>query len=237
MVTVQDTATRLGGIRLIGELPAPTLLQLERRCAWRRYAPGEQILDRDSESRDVFLVVEGAVEIVNYSITGREVAFGRVRAGGYFGELAAIDGRRRSANVVATAPSTLAVMPPDVFIGILTEHPSIALHVLRRLAHIVRTADERIMDLSTLKAVQRVYVELLRLVQETAGDEGGLVISPIPTQRELARRASTSRETVARVLSQLIKGGIIERKGRSVRVMDPDRLRMLALPDQEDEEG
>ena len=237
MVTGQDTATRLGGIRLIGELPAPTLLQLERRCAWRRYAPGEQILDRDSESRDVFLVVEGAVEIVNYSITGREVAFGRVRAGGYFGELAAIDGRRRSANVVATAPSTLAVMPPDVFISILAEHPSIALHVLRRLAHIVRTADERIMDLSTLKAVQRVYVELLRLVQETAGDEGGLVISPIPTQRELARRASTSRETVARVLSQLIKGGIIERKGRSVRVMDPDRLRMLALPDQEDEEG
>jgi CRP-like cAMP-binding protein len=236
MVT-QDTGSRLSGIRLIRELPPQRLQLLERRCSWRRYGPGEQILDRDSESRDVFLVVDGTVEVVNYSITGREVAFGRVRAGGYFGELAAIDGRRRSANVVATEPSTLAVMPPDVFIGMLTEHPSIALHVLRRLAHIVRTADERIMDLSTLKAVQRVYVELLRLVQETASEEGGLVISPIPTQRELARRASTSRETVARVLSQLIKGGIIARKGRSVRVMDPDRLRMLALPDQDDEEA
>ena len=233
MATTQVPVERLSAIKLLRELPAPQLQAIERQCSWRRFAPDEQILDRDSESRDVFLVVEGAVEVVNYSITGREVAFGQVKAGGYFGELAAIDGRRRSANVVASAPSLVAVMPPEVFNNMLTSYPSVALNVLRRLAHIIRTADERIMDLSTLKAVQRVYVEVMRLAQSTGGDP--TIISPIPTQRELARRASTSRETVARVLSQLVKGGILERKGRTVRILDMDRLRTLAEPDQDAE--
>jgi len=231
MATTQVPVERLSAIKLLRELPAPQLQAIERRCRWRRFAPEEQILDRDSDSRDVFLVIEGAVEVVNYSITGREVAFGQVKAGGYFGELAAIDGRRRSANVVASAPSLVAVMPPDVFNNTLTSNPSVALNVLRRLAHIIRTADERIMDLSTLKAVQRVYVEVMRLAQSTGGDP--TIISPIPTQRELARRASTSRETVVRVLSQLVKGGILERKGRTVRILDMDRLRTLAEPDQD----
>ncbi len=233
MTMPPGSAGRLAAIRLFRELPADALQALERRCTLKRYHAHEQILDRDSESRDVFLVLEGAVEVVAFSITGREVAFGQVKAGGYFGELAAIDGRRRSANVVTSEPSLVAIMPPDVFTGILAENSKIALQVLRRLAHIIRTADERIMDLSTLKAVQRVYVELIKLLPSAPGPDGIYVISPIPTQRELARRASTSRETVARVVSQLMKGGILERKGRRMRVMDFDRLRMLAAPEQD----
>lgn len=235
MAVSQGPGGKLSGVRLLRELPPDVLQALEKRCTLRRYGANEQILDRDSDSRDVFLVIEGAVEVVNYSITGREVAFGQVKAGGYFGELAAIDGRRRSANVVTAQPSLVAVMPPEVFTGMLVENPSVALHVLRRLTHIIRTADERIMDLSTLKAVQRVYVEVLRLVPDLLSGSELLVIQPMPTQRELARRASTSRETVARVLSQLMKGGILQRTGRSMRIIDLDRLRMLAVPDQDDD--
>ena len=43
----------------------------------------------------------------------------------------------------------------------------------------------------------------------------------------------TALETVARVLSQLVKGGILERRGRTVRILDMDRLRTLAEPDQD----
>lgn len=231
MATSHNPTDKLSAIKLLRDLSPSALQAIERRCAWRRYQADEQILDRDSDSRDVFLVVEGAVEVVNYSFSGREVAFGQVKAGGYFGELAAIDGRRRSANVVASEDSLVAIVPPDVFTGMLMDNPALALNVLRRLAHIVRTADERIMDLSTLKAVQRVYVEVLRLTRQDGTNESVHVIAPVPTQRELARRASTSRETVARVLSQLVKGGIISRRGRTVRVTDMDRLRALAEPD------
>ena len=232
----QDSTESLLRVRLLQNLSSEAITSLERRSHWRRYARNEQILDRDSESRDVFLIVEGSVEVVNYSLSGREVAFGHVAQGGYFGELSAIDGGRRSANIVAIEDSLVLVVPPDVFTEILTHNPQAAMQVLRRLAHIIRTADDRIMDLSTLKAVQRVYVELVRLSEE---DEktGQWLVRPLPTQRDIARRASTSRETVARVLGQLARAEIVERKGRTLHIYDKERLTEMTDAFDGDEES
>jgi len=232
----QDSTDSLSRVRLLQDLSSEAIESLEKRSHWRRYARDEQILDRDSDSRDVFLVVTGSVEVINYSLSGREVAFGHVAQGGYFGELCAIDGGRRSANIVAVEDSLVLVVPPDVFTEILTHNPPVTTQVLRRLAHIIRTADDRIMDLSTLKAVQRVYVELIRL---SAGDEetGQCIVRPLPTQRDIARRASTSRETVARVLGQLARSEIVERKGRTLHILDMERLTKMIDTHDGDEES
>jgi CRP/FNR family transcriptional regulator, cyclic AMP receptor protein len=232
----QELFEKLSRVRLLEDMDAEAISSLEKRSHWRRYARDEQILDRDSPSRDVFLIVEGSVEVVNYSISGREVAFGHVGEGGYFGELSAIDGGRRSANIIAVESSLLLVVPPDIFSDILTQSPPATMQVLRRLAHIIRTADDRIMDLSTLKAVQRVYVELLRLTEfdEKSGRD---LIRPLPTQRDMARRASTSRETVARVLGQLTRADVVERKGRTLFVLDKDRMMDMTDAMEGDEES
>jgi DNA-binding GntR family transcriptional regulator len=46
------------------------------------------------------------------------------------------------------------------------------------------------------------------------------VIHPLPPLREIASRISTTRETVARALSQLYPTGLLRRKGRSLYIMD-----------------
>ena len=99
--------SRLGGIGFLAGLTAATLAELEQRCRWRRYGAGEQILDRD-DAGDVYFVVEGSVRIVNYSLAGREVAFARLGANSIFDELAALDGRPRSATVAAIEATHLA---------------------------------------------------------------------------------------------------------------------------------
>ena len=91
----QNSINNISHFSLLEGLSEAAIASIEKRSHWRRYARDEQILDRDSESRDVFLIVDGSVEVINYSISGREVAFGRVATGGYFGELSAIDGGRR----------------------------------------------------------------------------------------------------------------------------------------------
>lgn len=58
----------LDGIRMLEGLSAEALGTLEKACAWRRYVDHEQIIDRQSDSTDVFFVVEGRVRIVNYSL-------------------------------------------------------------------------------------------------------------------------------------------------------------------------
>ncbi len=223
----EETGRRLDRIRLFADLDREALGALERACHWRQYTAKEKILDRDNEDRDVFFVIDGSVLVVNYSQTGREIALARIDAGSYFGELAAIDGQPRSASVVALEDCLVAAMTPEAFTSLMAGNSELSLRLLRRLARIIRTCDDRIMDLSTLGAHQRVYLELLRLVQSAAGPDGQ-TISPMPAQKEIASQASTTRETVTRAISQLVADGVVERRNKSLFIRDRTRLERLA---------
>ncbi len=215
--------------QLFASIDPDNLKMIEARCQWWRFAAGEQIIDRESDNRDVYVVNEGSVRVVNYSSTGREVAYAVTEAGSYFGELAAIDGRRRSASVVAVTDCILASFAPSIFLKLLVKHPSIVMLVLQRLTDMVRVSNDRIMDLSTLKAVQRVCVELLRLTKPDAAVGDLWVIRPMLSHSDIASRAGTTRETVARVLGRLSSNGIIETKHKALYIRDKVRLEKMSV--------
>jgi CRP/FNR family cyclic AMP-dependent transcriptional regulator len=210
----------LAGIRLLRSLDRDSLSAIERTGVYRRFAPLEQIIDRDAHTTEVFFIVRGRARIVNYSVSGREIAFDDLKEGDHFGELAALDGGPRSANVMALAECLILALPQRTFRGVLERHPAIALEVMARLVRIVRAADERIMDLSTLAAQNRVQAELLRQVRGREPDANCGRISPIPVHSEIASRVSTTRETVARVLNDLARRGIVERTKQALIIRD-----------------
>lgn len=220
----EQQPSSLDGIRLLADLSAAEREQVAKICRWRRYAAGEQIIDSQSDTRDVFFVVKGTVRVVNFSASGREVAFDDVTEGRFFGELAALDGAPRSANVMARDETITAAMPPDAFIRMATNHPKLALNVMKDLTRIIRNATDRIMDLSTLGANNRVHAEVLRLARAASPDGDRAVIRPIPHHSDIASRVSTTRETVARVLSDLSRNGIVKRERDSLVVLDLDQL-------------
>jgi len=145
-------------------------------------------------------------------------------AGAYLGELAALDGEPRSASVMALSDCLIAAMPQEQFLPLLEKHPSIALKVMKVLARVVRTSTDRIMDLSTLAANNRVQADLLRLAKDHVDDSNTAEISPIPVHSDIASRASTTRETVARVLSDLARRGVVERQKEALVVLDVEQL-------------
>lgn len=211
----------LDRIPVLGYLPEAVRRELEKRCLWKEYKSDEQIIDRESESRDVYFVVGGIVRIVNYSYSGREVSYDEIRAGGMFGELSAIDGKPRSASVVSIKRSLIASLAPEIFKKAMREHPEFAVAVIERLAAIIRTSNDRIMDLSTLGAYTRVYAEILRLARTLAKDDAdSAVIDPLPVHSDLASRCGTTRETVARAVSDLIKRGVAEKQGSGLAIKD-----------------
>ncbi len=200
---------------------------IEKACRWRRFAAQEQIIDRQGEARDVFFVVEGRVRIVNYSLSGREVTLDDVPEGGHFGELAAIDGQPRSASVMALTDTLLASLPYEHFLQTMKTHWPISFKVLAALTRIVRASTDRIMDLSTLGANNRVHGELLRQARCAMIGDNEAMIAPIPVHSDLASRVSTTRETVARVMNDLARRKILERTRDGLRVKDVSRLEAM----------
>jgi CRP/FNR family cyclic AMP-dependent transcriptional regulator len=98
-------------------------------------------------------------------------------------------------------------MSAKTFADLVDTTPSIATKLIHPFCHIIRGSDDRIMDVTTMRSVQRVCQELMRL--------SGGVIHPLPAQGEIAGLASTTRETVGRVFHELTAAGIIERKQRA----------------------
>ena len=78
----------------------------------------------------------------------REVILADINAGGYFGEMAAIDGQPRSAGILAITDATIACMPAPVFREMLYKNPDVGEQLLKHLVaphpH-ARSADQRIL--------------------------------------------------------------------------------------------
>ncbi len=217
----------LNGITLLRGLDPKALTFWESKCTWQEFSAQDQIIDRHSNSKDVYFITKGIARVVNYSISGREISFDDIQEGSIFGELAAIDGEERSANVVAITNTIVATLSPTAFKELLANHPTVALALMNRLSSVIRLSVERIMDLSTLGANNRVYAELLRLAKtgRLSGNESR--IDPIPNHSDVASRVSTTRETVARVFGELTKKLIIEKSKNTLIVRDLARLQEM----------
>ncbi|MBF0251381.1 MAG: Crp/Fnr family transcriptional regulator [Alphaproteobacteria bacterium] len=211
-------------ITLLSELDDAEIDVVEKNCSWKSYAAGEQIIDQHADTRDIHFVTDGRVRVVNYSLSGREITFDDLGPGSHFGELAAIDGLPRSASIMAIADTRIAALSHKQFQDMILNHPNIALKLMKHLAHLVRMSTSRIMDLSTLGANNRIHAELLRQARLVSPDGVTASISPIPVHGDMASRVSTTRETVARVMNDLARQGIVERKKDALVIKDIERL-------------
>lgn len=217
----------LSNIALFAGLGSDELSAIELACRYRRFSAHEHIIERDSATVDVFFVARGSVRVVNYSLSGREITFDDVAEGQYFGELSALDGLPRSASVVALEDSLIVALPGRHFVDLVLRKPHLAQRLMVRLARIIRNADERIMDLSTLAAINRVQAELLRQARADDATANAALIEPIPIHSDIASRVSTTRETVARALNDLARKGIVKRTREGLLIRDLDRLKQM----------
>ena len=119
-------------------LERSTVRTLDARCEWRRVKAKQWVIDYQDDGMDVFFVVAGSVRVLIYAKSGREVILADLEAGGFFGELAPIDGRTRSASVLAVSDAVVATMPGTVFLEVLHDHPDVSMYVLKLLAARVR---------------------------------------------------------------------------------------------------
>lgn len=217
-------AETLGGVEFFHGLDAEQRRAVAHLCHGHRYVRGEEIISHNEEETDVFFIVSGNVHITIYSLAGKEVTFRDLGAGQMFGELAAIDGRPRSAHVVAMTDTLIASMSSENFWKVLREYPPVTAVLLCQLSTLVRELSDRVVEFSTLGVRNRIHAELLRLARAHMCEENVAAISPAPTHAAIASRVSTHREAVTRDFNELTRAGLLERRDGTLLVRDVARL-------------
>lgn len=224
---MQQFPHTLDSVHVFAGLSASVRQEVASRCAWKTYGPDDTILDPEIKDADIYFIVRGSVRVINYGANGKEISFAEMKAGDCFGELSAIDGRTRSASILALEPTAVASLKPEALHQIMLAQPEVTLALLRKVTAMLREASARIMQLSTVNANTRVYAEVLRLAKAGQGKTPPgkpLVLRPAPVHSDIAARVSTTRETVARAFGVLTRQQIIKRVRGGIEILNLQAL-------------
>jgi CRP/FNR family cyclic AMP-dependent transcriptional regulator len=202
---------------LFAELDERELASVAAVAKTRRYAKDDVVFHAD-ESGDVFcLIKEGQVKVTMISPEGKEIILSLLGPGEFFGEMALIEDEPRSATVVATEALELVTIWRSDFLQILAENFSITKKVLMEMSHRLRNASNRIESLATMD----VYGRLARFFLDLAREQGksldnGYVAVTRPTHQAIANMIGTSRETVSRLIHDLMRQNLLLSEGKTI---------------------
>jgi CRP-like cAMP-binding protein len=202
---------------LFAELDDRELASIAAVAKARRYAKDDVVFHAD-ESGDIFcLIKEGQVKVTMISPEGKEIILSLLGPGDFFGEMALLDNEPRSATIIATEPLEIVTIWRSDFLHILSENFSITQKVLAELSRRLRNASNRIESLATMD----VYGRLARFFLDAARERGkvlenGYVAVTRPTHQSIANMIGTSRETVSRLIHDLMKQNLLLSEGKTI---------------------
>jgi len=101
------------------------------------------VLFRAGDEGDAMYIIErGKVRICVQTVDGREVTLTELDRGDFFGEMALLDGQRRSADAIVAEDARLAVLSREHFLSFMRSNPNVAVEMLTALANRLRRTDE-----------------------------------------------------------------------------------------------
>ena len=230
-----STVDLLKGVELFSELNEEQLGMIANLVIVKNYNRDETVvLEGDDSVQALYLIASGSVQVYMTGIDGRETILSFLERGDFFGEMSLIDGEPRSASVRTVTDAKLLVIHRESFLSLIRKTPEIAMALMSELCKRLRKANKQIGSLSTMSVSGRVAGTLLNLMQERGvrihTDNGNMVtvIHNRPTQQQLADMSGTTRETVSRICSMLVRANAIAMTGKDIVIFDEDAFQEKA---------
>ena len=176
----------------------------------------------------LFLIRDGLAKVRTYTADGDEVIMSLLGPGDVFGEMAALDGASRSADVVALTPLHLVKMRSAPFASLLGQLAPFALALARLEAGRLRDLNQRF-ALQSADATTRLLDALAYLARKSSGGDDLQSEIPPLAQREIALLAGLARETASRTLSKLRSRGTVNEENGKLSLVDLKPLQKRGL--------
>ena len=205
-------------IPLFQHVNTSQLEEIASRCKRSAIKKGKVIFYKTDPSTDLYIVISGRLKAVLEDEQGGEMVLAHFDEGDFFGELGLIDGKGRSATIVADKDSELAVLRKDVFLDLLQKDPKIAVELMITLVERLRKADDMIESLAFLEVGDRLVRTLLENAKAEEGGEAAYMNVDRLTHKELASRIGSSREAVSKCMKVLAAKGIIKEAEGAISV-------------------
>ncbi len=189
------------------------------------YPRGSAIFTEGELGDRLYIILTGKVKLGRHAPDGRENLLAVMGPSDMFGELSVFDPGPRTSTATAVTEVRLATMDRANMREWIAQRPEIAEQLLRVLARRLRRTNNNLADLIFTDVPGRVAKQLLQLARQFGQqDNGQLRVTHDLTQEELAQLVGASRETVNKALTDFGHRGWLRLEGKSVVILDPERL-------------
>jgi CRP/FNR family cyclic AMP-dependent transcriptional regulator len=185
----------------------PSVARLASRGIVRNYRKNTIIINEGEPGDSLFVLLQGQVKVYATDENGREITYGTIDAGDYFGEMS-LDGGARSASVMTLEPCLCALVSRTSVQQHLADEPQFALQLVAQVIRRARSATETARQMALLDVYGRV-IHTLEGQHGPATMQAPVQLTQI-THQQIASRVGASREMVSRLLKDLEKGGYVE---------------------------
>jgi CRP-like cAMP-binding protein len=173
---------------------------LLKQAQVRLFRSRQTIFRRGDPGDGLYGVLAGGVAVTVESEAGKELILNTFGPGDFFGEIALLDGKGRTATAIARKPSELLFLARRTFLPFIEKRPQLAIRMIALLCERLRRTTQLVEDSTFLNVAARLAKQLLVLAEpsEPTGKAADLVRAP---QAELAHMIGVSREAVSKQLS------------------------------------
>ncbi len=197
----------------------------------RRVARGATVFAKGDPGSSLAAVLAGRLRVGNVSVDGREVTLNVAGPGEIVGEMALIDGKARSADVIAVVDCTLLVVERRNFMPFLLRHGDMVERLLGVLCDRLRKTSLALEEIALFDLPVRLARLLLKLAEDygkpAEGEVGSVRIDMKLSQRDLSNLVASSRESVNKQLAVWRREGVVDLDAGYMILRRPRALQSL----------
>ncbi len=198
--------------RVLAELSGEDIRTIAQGFRSVRYGAGQEIFSRGDQSDFLLLIAEGRVRLSVMSDEGRELSVRHAVAGDVLGEIAALDGRPRTASASALAETQAFALHRAEFRAMIGRFPALSLGIIEFLCGRLRETTDQLESI----ALHPIEARLARFLLVALGGRKAEPGKRVPlelgfSQSELAQLLGASRPKVNVALRLLEELGALRR--------------------------
>lgn len=193
----------------------------------KAYKKGMLVYSEGTRMKGCYFVYEGIVKIYQTGNGGKEQIIKFEKEGDIFGFRSVILKETACSSVETLSDSILCFISDTVLFQEIRNNPEFAYELMQIACKELGESNRYIRDIAQ-KSVKERLAEILLLIAHDFGMEADGSLKLAISREDLSNFVGTATETLIRLLSEYKTEGIVEAKGRKIKLLNPEKLKYLA---------
>ena len=187
---------------------------------------GKVIYAEGDSARGCYFVYSGVLKVFKTGLEGKEQIIRFAKPGDIIGFRSALSQEPACTSSKVIEDAIVCFIPSDTLTKLIQQNPEFSLELIKMTCKELGEANSYITDIAQ-KSVRERLAEVLMQLMETFGLAQDNTLQISLTREELANMVGTATESVIRLLSEFKNDGLIEIKGRKIKIVDVRSLKKV----------